>query len=53
MAEQPADDETSVHSVRLKFGDEASSEEEEEEKERKKDEQKVLQLEEEETYLWS
>ena len=52
MTEQPADDETSAHSVRLNFGDEASSEEgEKEEKERKEDEQKVLQLEEEKTHL--
>ena len=51
MTEQPADDEMPVHSVRLKFGDEASSEEEEEdEEERKGDEKRVLQLEEEETH---
>lgn len=51
MAEKTAEDETSVHSVTLKFGDDADSEREEEEE--AKDEKRMLQLDDEETHLWN
>ena len=51
MAEKTADDEMSVHSVTLKFGDDDNSEEEEEEEEKKKDDNGVFQREDQETHL--